>query len=41
MDRLDVARSTSITAPEKYFQKAQKKIGAGHYDFGVDESKSA
>ncbi len=36
MDRMDVARSTSITAPEKYFKKAQKKITEGHYDFAVD-----
>jgi hypothetical protein len=36
MDRMDVARSTSITAPEKYFKLAQKKIEQGHYDFAVD-----
>lgn len=36
MDRMDVARSTSLTAPEKYFRLAQKKISDGHYDFGVD-----
>lgn len=38
MDRMDVARSTSITAPEKYFKRAQKKIADGHYDFTVDSS---
>ena len=38
MDRMDVARSTSITAPEKYFKRAQKKIAEGHYDFSVDLS---
>lgn len=36
MDRMDVARSTSITAPEKYFKRAQEKIAEGHYDFSVD-----
>lgn len=40
MDRMDVARSTSITAPEKYFKKAQKKIGDGHYEFTVDAGKT-
>lgn len=39
MDRMDVARSTSITAPEKYFKLAQKKIAEGHYDFTVDAAK--
>jgi hypothetical protein len=37
MDRMDVARSTSITAPEKYFKRAQDKIAEGHYNFAVDE----
>lgn len=36
MDRMDVARSTSITAPEKYFKFAREKIEGGHYDFAVD-----
>jgi hypothetical protein len=40
MDRMDVARSTSITAPEKYFKIAQKKIAEGHYDFTVDAGKT-
>jgi hypothetical protein len=40
MDRLDVARSTSITAPEKFFEKARTKIEAGHYDFAVDASQA-
>jgi hypothetical protein len=39
MDRMDVARSTSITAPEKYFKKAQEKIAQGHYEFAVDLAK--
>jgi hypothetical protein len=41
MDRMDIARSTSITAPEKYFKKAQKKIADGHYDFAVDATQKA
>lgn len=36
MDRLDVARSNSITAPEKWFAKARKKIESGDYRFAVD-----
>jgi hypothetical protein len=36
MDRVDVARSSSITPPEWCFEEAQKKIKAGHYDFEVD-----
>jgi len=36
MDRLDNARSVSISPPERYFAKAQKKIKRGDYDFTVD-----
>jgi hypothetical protein len=36
MDRLDAARSTSITPPERYFGYARKKIEGGHYHFSVD-----
>jgi len=36
MVRMDEARSSSLTPPERFFKKAQKKIGAGHYDFAVD-----
>ena len=39
MDRMDDARATSLTAPERFFRKAQLKIGRGHYDFGVDRPK--
>lgn len=39
MDRMDVARGTSITPPESAFTKAQKKIDAGHYTFAVDQQK--
>lgn len=41
MERLDAARSSSLTAPERFFKKARAKIQSGHYDFGVDlQSKS-
>ncbi|KAB0265136.1 hypothetical protein [Microvirga brassicacearum] len=36
MDRMDVARSSSITPPEKFFEAAQRKIKEGHYDFEID-----
>jgi hypothetical protein len=36
MDRMDVARSSSITPPEWAFEEAQRKIDAGHYSFAVD-----
>jgi hypothetical protein len=36
MDRMDDARAASLTAPERFFAKAQKKIAAGHYSFTVD-----
>lgn len=36
MDRLDIARANSITAPQKWFGRAKKKIEAGHYSFAVD-----
>jgi hypothetical protein len=36
MDRMDLARSASITPPEKYFRQAKAKIDAGHYNFDVD-----
>lgn len=42
MERLDDARSSSLTAPERFFRKAQAKVSAGHYDFAVDQKgKSA
>lgn len=40
MDRMDVARSTSITVPEWAFKEAQRKISEGHYDFSVDQQLS-
>lgn len=36
MDRMDAVRSSSITPPERYFEKARKKIEGGNYDFAVD-----
>lgn len=36
MDRMDVARSSSITPPERYFERARRKIEGGNYDFAVD-----
>ncbi|WP_189521680.1 MULTISPECIES: SLATT domain-containing protein [unclassified Mesorhizobium] len=38
MDRLDAARSGSVTIPEWAFKRAQVKISAGHYDFSVDDA---
>ena len=38
MDRMDVARSTSLTPPDWAFTLAQSKIVKGHYDFTVDVS---
>lgn len=40
MTRVDAARSTSLTAPERFFKNAQEKIAAGHYTFSVDEKKT-
>jgi hypothetical protein len=36
MDRMDVARSSSITPPQRYFDSARRQIEGGHYDFAVD-----
>lgn len=36
MERMDAARSSSLTPPERFFKKARDKIQAGHYDFSVD-----
>lgn len=41
MDRMDIARSSSITPPESAFKEAQRKISEGHYDFSVDQPKAA
>ena len=34
--RLDDARMASIPLPERYFKRAQRKIGRGHYEFQAD-----
>lgn len=38
MEQLNLARSSSITPPERYFRKAQAKIKSGDYDFSIDSS---
>jgi len=40
-DRLDAARASSLTAPERYFKRAQKKIKSGDYDFSIDMEPAA
>lgn len=40
MDQMDIGRSSSITAPERYFLQAREKINAGHYNFLVDEQQT-
>lgn len=41
MQRLDAARSASLTAPERFFRKAQAKVLAGHYEFTVDSKNQS
>jgi len=41
VDRLERARSHSITAPECFFNWARKKIEKGDYDFGADRHQPA
>src|SRR3546814_9705235 len=41
MDRLEEARSTSVTPPERCFKSAQKKIKKGDYSFETDQTVSA
>ena len=36
LEQMDDARSSSLTAPERFFRKARAKILSGHYDFSVD-----
>lgn len=40
MDRMDAARAVSITAPQRFFEAAQKQIKGGNYTFTVDETRS-
>jgi hypothetical protein len=39
MDQLDATRAASLTPPERFFRKGQRKIAAGHYNFQVDAQK--
>jgi len=39
MNQMEAARASSLTAPERFFRKAQKKIAAGHYAFTIDTQK--
>lgn len=36
MQRMDAARASSVTPPERFFGRAQKKISKGDYYFSVD-----
>jgi len=40
MTRMDAARAASLTPPERFFKKAQKKIEAGYYAFATDSNNS-
>jgi len=35
---LEELKLTTMTAPERFFVKAQSKIAKGHYDFAVDQN---
>lgn len=39
LNRMDAARSSSLTPPERFFLQAKRKIDAGHYGFEVDNEK--
>lgn len=41
MERMDAVRTSSLTPPERFFKKAQKKVSSGDYDFGVDIQQPA
>lgn len=41
MERMEKARETSITPPERFFGKARKKIKAGHYAFDAEEKRKS
>jgi hypothetical protein len=40
VERLELARHSSLTPPERFFKKAQQKVKAGDYEFDVDEANS-
>jgi hypothetical protein len=37
MTRMDAARTSSFSPPERFVKRAQAKISKGHYDFRVDQ----
>ena len=37
---MDEAREASITPPERCFEAARKKVGAGHYEFAADSAEN-
>lgn len=39
MQRMDDARASNPTIPERHFAKAQKKIGKGHFAFNADHQQ--
>lgn len=39
MDRMDAARQGSVAVPERFFNKARKKIERGDYRFNVDQNQ--
>lgn len=39
MQRMDNARAASLTPPERFFKKTQRKQKSGDYDFAVDIAK--
>jgi hypothetical protein len=39
MDRMDAAREGSVAVPERFFNKARKKIELGDYRFNVDRDQ--
>jgi hypothetical protein len=36
IDRMDEARGVSLTPPDWFFRRAQKKVKSGDYDFDID-----
>jgi len=39
IDELEILKSSSLTAPERFFKKAQSKITKGDYNYSCDEKK--
>jgi len=37
MERMESARSSSLTPPERFFEAARRKVEAGHYTFAADK----